>query len=1374
MNRRRYVIYIGIMLCMALSFVLFMRGGAVTRAEDRPTSINSSGGKNRDIAVDPTGKSEGFSAVLYDNKKGLPTSEANAIAETSEGFIWIGSYAGLIRYDGNTFERMDSTGGITSVTCLFVDSKDRLWIGTNANGVAVMEKGEYRIWDVHTEGLNSASIRTITEDGNGLIYVGSTEGIAIIDEDMNLRQIDDARLSYQYIQEMRAGNDGLVYGVTQKSDIFTLRNGETVSFLYNEDCSVKDVHALLPDPDNPGYLYLGTSGSQVYHGSIERNFEGSGVISVTPLTYVERFEYFNGQIWICAGDGIGNISGGRFYYLNNVPMNNSVGHVMTDYEGNLWFTSTRQGVMKVVKNQFSDVFELSGLQATVVNSTCMYKNQLFIATDSGLVVIKNGRKEHNIPIRKATTSYGVKIETANLIEYLDGVRIRSIVRDSKGRLWISTWQKQGLIRYDNGEIMVFGVKDGLFSERVRVVCELSDGSIAVANTGGVNIIEGDRITKKYGEESGIENTETLTMVEGYNGELILGSDGGGIYVISDSGTRHIGIDDGLSSEVIMRIKKDEARGLYWIVSTNSLAFMDRDFHVTTVEKFPFPNIFDVYENSHGDMWVMAGNGIYVTPVEDLLKNGELSPVFYNHENGLPCISTANSYCELTEEGDLYIAGTTGVVKVNIEETFEDVNDLKVAVPYIDVDGVKIYPDTTGTFTIPAEAKKVTVYSFVYNYSLINPQVSYQLSGFDSQSTTINRSDMVPVNYTNLLGGEYDFILSIKDAQGRGSSREASVHIIKEKKFYERTWFLIVLGVIAFLVLAVIVQLMVHLRTKKIERKQKEARDLFEQTAEALAGAIDAKDKYTNGHSRRVAEYSLRIAEEAGKSKDECEKVYFAALLHDVGKIGVPIEIISKKGRLTDEEFLQIKQHPVVGGEILSRIKKSPWLSLGARYHHEKYNGKGYPEGLEGENIPEIARIIAVADAYDAMTSNRSYRNAIPQHIVREELVKGIGTQFDPEFAKIMLHLIDLDTEYRMREIELGAGVQDSGVLRCETMYNDCTDGVIITRKPTRISLCYKSDDGYPEGENIPTLILFDSLDGGVHPGEEENKDLLYFEYARIRVDGQIIEEGIRKSETKVYDKITDLEQSSLGEAEGSRTIRAEAVRYKDHMVVRVSDEEKTKQITIALPDATRFAYIAIGGEHCDVHNIRVESSDEEIGPDTIPRIADEINYIKGCPVGDVPNIQVDTWRSEMTEGIKVEGEMKLSFHTKSLPTARLVWHCPFISVFSAQDGKYDSDDFREYILLRLDGENWESDELALNKVQISKKPSFEGWNVWKDTHKIGLDCVVTIKKEKNRVTMYTESLGVAVSSETVIKDETADVYVALTGDQVAITNIKIE
>ena len=549
--------------------------------------------------------------------------------------------------------------------------------------------------------------------------------------------------------------------------------------------------------------------------------------------------------------------------------------------------------------------------------------------------------------------------------------------------------------------------------------------------------------------------------------------------------------------------------------------------------------------------------------------------------------------------------------------------------------------------------------------------------------------------------------------------------------------------------------------------------LFEQTTEALAGAIDAKDQYTNGHSRRVAEYSLEIAKETGRPDEECEKVYFAALLHDVGKIGVPIDILTKKGRLTDEEFGQIKKHPVTGGQILSSIRQSPWLSVGARYHHERYNGRGYPEGLKGEEIPEIARIIAVADAYDAMTSNRSYRNAIPQHIVREELVKGIGTQFDPDFARIMIHMIDLDTEYRMRETKSGENLSPTTSLRCDSIYHDCTEGVAITQKPASIHLCSQPDDGFPEDECLPTLIVFDSLDGKVHPGEEKNRDLLYLEYARIRLDGQVTEGNTRKAEIRLLDQETDLEQAVFGEPERGQRYKVSAVRYLDHARIRISDDKRTFDVILALPDTSRFVYIALSGEHCFIHNIHVESDSVEIGPNDIPRIAEEISFIKDCPEGDIPNLQVDAWRTNATAGIPIRDGLTLAFHSMSLPTARLVWHCPFISVFFSDDGRVNGANFREYMLLRLDGENWESDDHVNNKVQVEQRASFEGWNVWKDENKKGLDCTISIKREKNVITMETENLGIAIHSVTAILDDVQDVYVALTGDQCAITNIRV-
>ncbi|MCR5081819.1 MAG: HD-GYP domain-containing protein [Treponema sp.] len=208
---------------------------------------------------------------------------------------------------------------------------------------------------------------------------------------------------------------------------------------------------------------------------------------------------------------------------------------------------------------------------------------------------------------------------------------------------------------------------------------------------------------------------------------------------------------------------------------------------------------------------------------------------------------------------------------------------------------------------------------------------------------------------------------------------------------------------------------VRQRTAEVQEEQKKSSNLMIELATSLAATIDAKDKYTSGHSKRVAEYSKMIAEKMGKNKSYLENIYLAALLHDIGKIGIPDEIINKKSKLTKEEYEIIKQHPVIGYEILQNIKTVPEIVIGVRWHHERYDGKGYPDGLYGRDIPEYAQIISVADAYDAMTSNRSYRPLMTQDAARSQIEEGIGSQFSKIPAECMLSIIDADKDFKLHE-----------------------------------------------------------------------------------------------------------------------------------------------------------------------------------------------------------------------------------------------------------------------------------------------------------------------------------------------------------------------
>lgn len=570
---------------------------------------------------------------------------------------------------------------------------------------------------------------------------------------------------------------------------------------------------------------------------------------------------------------------------------------------------------------------------------------------------------------------------------------------------------------------------------------------------------------------------------------------------------------------------------------------------------------------------------------------------------------------------------------------------------------------------------------------------------------------------------------------------------------------------ALTIVSVIVYWMISFQSSILSKDEehKNIERLFDQTAIALVDAIDAKDEYTRGHSRRVAQYSKKIAEFAGKSYTECEEIYYVALLHDVGKIGIPENIINKQGRLTEEEYEIIKAHSEIGAQILQNISEFPYISIGAHFHHERYDGKGYPLGLKGDDIPEIARIIAVADAYDAMTSKRSYRKPFPQTKVREELLQGSGTQFDPEFAGIMIHLIDIDTDYKMSEMDSSNENSDLGVLIVDKYRDNVSDGILLSPNMTTLKIKVDMDDSKTGVALGPGIVMFDSLDTRFHDNEKEINKFQYFEYIEIRFDGEYVNTGALKTEVK-----------STGGGDYSLDYgwyRIEAVRIKDHALIRIICRDNTIEAIIALPDSSRFAYIGLTGEGCRISGMSVEKSQEKKTPDYIPRISEEISYID-VPAGDIPNVQIDGYRTDATQGILIEDGMSITFHTKSLPTARLVWHCPSYVIYSSDDGTLNGENYKEYSYVRLDGENWEAEEVAKNEMIIDRD-NFEGWDSWMEYNKDGYECTIVFNKAQNRVISYTDNCGINIKVITEIVFKSEQIYVALSGDQCALTNIRI-
>ncbi|MCR5626794.1 MAG: HD domain-containing protein, partial [Lachnospiraceae bacterium] len=484
----------------------------------------------------------------------------------------------------------------------------------------------------------------------------------------------------------------------------------------------------------------------------------------------------------------------------------------------------------------------------------------------------------------------------------------------------------------------------------------------------------------------------------------------------------------------------------------------------------------------------------------------------------------------------------------------------------------------------------------------------------------------------------------------------------------------------------------------------------------------------------------------------------------------PDELIDKVNLLNNEEEKIYQSHTLTGEKILSEVKEYSYLAEVSHFHHERYDGGGYPDKLKGEEIPELARLVAVADAYDNLTSNNEFGEVAPQFAVREEFVKEGGIRFDPDFAKAMVALICADSEYRLREIEDETESVWKTEINCTSYRSEISNGIIVSENIKKITFKYESNTEDPNAFSQPSLIVYDSLDSRVHSTKQSIINSNYTEYGEIWFDGHTICTVARNIESK----ITDVAESGIfKKKDHSIQYEIETARYKDHIRIIIKGGEKIVEITVALPDSIRFAYIGITGENAHISGISVEETQEQLKEGDIKRIAEEVSYIDRME-SDIANIQVNGYRTLSTEGVKIFDGMRLEFHTMSLPTANLIWHCPYMVLYTADDKKINGENYRELVLIRIDGEVEPADDLVdRNKILVTKSNEFEGWDNWKEVNKTGMECVVRFNKRGNKLTVTTDNLGISIKSVLTIDKDMGDIYVSLTGDQVALTDIRV-
>ena len=941
---------------------------------------------------------DSYIKTVYNNTNGLPGGVANDIASTSDGILWIGTYAGLYRHNGKEFRLMNEYESIKTVRCLYVDDDGRLFVGTNDNGLSILINEE--ITDVLTEknGLPSDSVRCITSASDGRYYIGTSAELAVVEINDGIR-IVAKEPDVTSALRLTADSEGHVAAVTSSGKLIILQNSKVT-----ETASAYDEKFISAEFSDDGKLFAATESNKIFVFSIkdENNLQFLQTINCGSMNHINSLSFYENVLFLCSDSGVGYIDykkDNSFHLVDTDLFNNSIDNMIEDYQGNLWFSSSRLGLLRMCETAFAEIYLSAGFSEAVVNTVIKFNNKIYFGTDEGLSMIdvESGEPEEN-----------------ELTKKMKGLRIRCLMQDSKNRMWVCTYTKGLYCMNKAGKIEAFETDT---EQQFRVLLELSDGTIAAAGKKGITFLKNGEVTKRLTKANGFENQVVLTLSELSDGTLIAGTDGGGIAIIQhQSIVKLLRRQDGLTSNVILRTVNDyngnTPTGAFYAITSNGINYVDKDFSIHPLTNFPYSNNYDMIVRQDGNIFVLGSAGIFVVTRNELLSGKKVDYILLDLKRGLLGTLTANSWNYIDEENNLYLSCDTGASVINLDAYDKNNRSYRMQLKSVIVNGKRYLVQKDIPFVIPENSDSIEIVPEIINYSINNPYISLYMEGIDEHPNIMTQNELASVIYSNIAAGKYTFHISLLDSKGLNVIEENTYEIEKQYHIYDNWWFkvyafFVMIMAIAWLTWYVTATIQ-NLRFEKQEKELSHVREqirMSNETILSIANAVEARDKQTGRHSLRVAVYSMLIAAELGFDADELENIRQIGLLHDIGKIGVPDSILSKPKKLTEEEYNIMKTHVDIGGEILKDFTHIKNVADGAKYHHERYDGKGYNTGLKGEEIPLTARIIGLADAFDAMTSNRVYRKAISMDHVIDELKKGKGTQFDPSLVDILLGLI---------------------------------------------------------------------------------------------------------------------------------------------------------------------------------------------------------------------------------------------------------------------------------------------------------------------------------------------------------------------------------
>lgn len=972
----------------------------------------------------------------------LNNTGARSICQTDDGYVWIGQFAGLNRYDSRelvSFSKFKDENNeeivLENVRCL-AHFRNKLFI-VSSIGLLKLENNVFT--RIRLERNIDPLINDIKMDNYGILYIATKDGLYTYNTyDETIEYINNHKES----SILQVSIYDKTYFLLKSNGIYDSNNTQ----IY-ESAAINTFYCFND------LIAIATKTGEIYFYDInERKVKDVEIKLSEKNDMVHKFIYSikDKDLFAACEKGLYSIdiSNYKATYAKKLENSNKVVDLMIDYEDNLWIASYITGVSIITKSTLVDLLfdvdtKIMPESDRLIYAIEKYEDNLYLATNGGIYV-------YDLKNNKIVTDHPLITQINEIINYdkeqkaLDpdyDVRIPWYdVRDVtiyKDKIYFATYGS-GLFEYNpktevfrqyRGDEIIYPLidpmvnKTGSYAVAQRCLCVIDDylyigtSTNSIIRFDGTSFILNNKLTTS-GQILYIDKSVfgDVTYVASSNGIFSIN------YDLENSSIKPVyGIEQNTSG--ILKFYQDgdnffyNIYGRFFVTDTK-----DSNNYSTKEIKIPFVNgsiteinKIKIKDGSDSDAYkyVLASEKqIYV--IDDLLAD-DLSYSFYDSSNGLKSSIKGNSSGYYDGENKIYyFQSQEGVYSYDFNNTDQKRVPLKVDVNSVKVNDKLMYDNK---IKIDKNTERVVFNISVFSFKPTKGyKIYYKLDGVDKRYIEVD-SKISSASYTNLKGGKYTFHLYVIDELNQ-MSNQIDITINKTKHIYEHVWFILM---IIFLALALLVGSIVLYFQRKIRqtlKQEEQYKKITLESIEAIARTIDVKDSYTNGHSRRVGYYSREIAKAMGLDDKEVENIFYTALLHDIGKIGIPISIINKPSRLDDNEFATMKTHTSKGGKILKDISTIPGIVEGAMYHHERYDGTGYPKGLKGEEIPLIARIICCADCFDAMATKRSYKEPCSKEYIINEFKRCSGSQFDPEIAKIMVKLIEEDKFKTIMEEDL--------------------------------------------------------------------------------------------------------------------------------------------------------------------------------------------------------------------------------------------------------------------------------------------------------------------------------------------------------------------